>query len=886
MIDRKKTISLVVAGILALAAAGDVTSPRKLFEERLQATQRFTKTFDSLVETSSVRAVEAHLGWLQRDGGPDQAALLESFSPLGNLSRVSDLPLSWNAEENRFEVLEQPLAVASDAVVHFTWSFLRAYGSLDATLRVSRSTLAVGLAAIVAAEVTHPTNWAYLPADLHEPAAIVSLFLVDSPELVDAGRRPAAERSRLVEQALRDTCVRLPVEAREFAVRLTEAPSALSWRPSSGDDGPPRWTELQPRGDACTRQLGRLADRIPNTTLRALVLAILAPELPDPFEEANDAFRQAWSRELRRLLDDLQTELTIRELTGLAPRPQPDAESTLSADPTVLRPLLAATGHFALADSKPQLDELRDELSGLAAGNRDEVVRRMEAVILKALRAHAVTSTILDLAGAEPKLEVPGRLDDSSRAYLTWSHSVRRLPGLQERWESVRVPLVGYKPSDTGMPSDVEERDGEEGGNDAEDTVAPASGSQADSGQRGRGKGEGGEGEGKGKVGKGKGKVGKGEGEKGKGKVGPGKRKKDKKNKVKKGKKSRAKKGKKSRGGKGKDKTSRKGRKTGKGGGGGGGSSRGSTQSGHRAGQSSFAISSVPEGERPDHRGRVAPRDRKNDLHLEENVAPKIPRLTPEPRTDPIALPDDARRELERRAVDILARFRQEAAVLRPPEKRTPWLRHLESQLGGPSPWLTPPALRLDELLAARRLFLDAEGGPFASELGALAIREIVLASWLWEAGARSTAELLLSDLVELAVFAGCEARRGVERLDRSPDLHLLLRLPFLVYGMDAPKTIVLSPPALRVARAWTLEIDTEDVVEGTAVDLEKLHDLWEWKGRRMPFWLPMPRLRRNGQWASDSYTSPGAAVARRLDRWLRRTAGALPRTATDGEEP
>ena len=85
---------------------------------------------------------------------------------------------------------------------------------------------------------------------------------------------------------------------------------------------------------------------------------------------------------------------------------------------------------------------------------------------------------------------------------------------------------------------------------------------------------------------------------------------------------------------------------------------------------------------------------------------------------------------------------------------------------------------------------------------------------------------------------------------------------------------------ALRVVEAWTADNKLEPVVEGTVVDLVKLRDFWALKAGRDPFWLPLPRLRRNGTWSPAGPLAK--AEAERLDSWLERSARLLP----VGDEP
>ena len=61
-------------------------------------------------------------------------------------------------------------------------------------------------------------------------------------------------------------------------------------------------------------------------------------------------------------------------------------------------------------------------------------------------------------------------------------------------------------------------------------------------------------------------------------------------------------------------------------------------------------------------------------------------------------------------------------------------------------------------LTESRKEFLEKQKKQTnAAYLSRVLFLEVAGASWLWEMGARETAKLILVDLIELSIYAGCQ---------------------------------------------------------------------------------------------------------------------------------
>jgi len=247
---------------------------------------------------------------------------------------------------------------------------------------------------------------------------------------------------------------------------------------------------------------------------------------------------------------------------------------------------------------------------------------------------------------------------------------------------------------------------------------------------------------------------------------------------------------------------------------------------------------------------------------------------------DVIHFPDDAKTDLEKFGGDLLVRFEAAAPHLRAPAvAASPLLRYWEEKFGPQHVrWFHSTSdvageLRIwvEELVRKRKQFLKE---PRSSALPPVVLREMVLASWLRAAGAPELANLVLGDLMELVIFAGCEPARQRDRLGSHLGLALLLYGPGFVRG-DKPghPTEPVSPAAQRLVR----EQGGDDLVSNGEVVLGALYRKWRKEayslnliGNWWPWlWEPITAadmaLERKGTAAAATQSAFGAVVSRQV---------------------
>jgi hypothetical protein len=208
------------------------------------------------------------------------------------------------------------------------------------------------------------------------------------------------------------------------------------------------------------------------------------------------------------------------------------------------------------------------------------------------------------------------------------------------------------------------------------------------------------------------------------------------------------------------------------------------------------------------------------------------------PGTDPIRLSPSARAELDARTNELLRIFGTERNGLQLP-RESPLLTYLDSDDWRQTPilseWLSTA---FEDFLKKREVFLHAEGGPYASRLSGILRLELHLAAWLRETHAIATADLLVRDMVELAVYAGTEPGPSADRLWKL-DLPLVLAFPSLVRGEPMPNTgarMRLGAPAREAIVNWLPEA-AEKPTDGEEVRLDDLYAYWtEGQYGRPPF--------------------------------------------------
>ena len=458
--QRLGRIRIVVAlAMMGIPAWGqDADTPRSILLRRVGPVESFNKTEDAGVSPTLARRVSLELpSTYMVEGEPVQAVDLDHWSDIG-LGDV-EMPLRWDPAVMQFRVFPLQLVnETSDVQVWFTWNFLKAYAKLAADLRKSGSTLAVGVAAIVAADAVYPENWACLPAEVRDAAAIVTLLRLHAPvtrtEFHDACvRENLAERRRMVRAAV-DAMSRTKdrvAAAGPVLANLDWLDSAPLTRGAGG--GPVSVDDFLPQdSEALERVLERVHKEVANLTIRAWIVAAALPRLyglPGSGPKEKDETARNWEKHFTRLLDAVQEELKIRdlEMNHLHPRgavivPQfqagPDRELRLRSDPAVLAPLIVIAVQLARVPLR-------------AASQRDD-----PNSFLAALRAQKTTSQVLALAGVVPSHEVRGGTGAGTApriTSLTWS-GLERLslshPKDVAYKESVHVDLIDDRPTGQG----------------------------------------------------------------------------------------------------------------------------------------------------------------------------------------------------------------------------------------------------------------------------------------------------------------------------------------------------------------------------------------------------------------------------------------------------
>ncbi|HKM53145.1 MAG TPA: hypothetical protein VJY33_07005, partial [Isosphaeraceae bacterium] len=230
---------------------------------------------------------------------------------------------------------------------------------------------------------------------------------------------------------------------------------------------------------------------------------------------------------------------------------------------------------------------------------------------------------------------------------------------------------------------------------------------------------------------------------------------------------------------------------------------------------------------------------------------------------DAIHFPDDAKMDLEKFGGDLVASFEAAAPHLRAPAVATsPLLRYWEEKFGGQhvrwfhstSDVASELRIWVEELVRKRKQFLREPRSP---ALPPILLQEMVLASWLQAAGAPELANLVLGDLMELVIFAGCEPARERDRLGSHLGLALVLYGPGFVRGEKPGRpTEPVSPAAQRLVREW----GGDDLLSNGEVVLGALYRKWRKQAESIGTWWP--RLWEPFTAADMALDRKGAAAA------------------------
>ena len=130
----------------------------------------------------------------------------------------------------------------------------------------------------------------------------------------------------------------------------------------------------------------------------------------------------------------------------------------------------------------------------------------------------------------------------------------------------------------------------------------------------------------------------------------------------------------------------------------------------------------------------------------------------------------------------------------------------------------------LEEVVRQRKHFLTEQTN--TAYLSRVCVLEVLTASWLREMGASQTADLVLNDLIELTVSAGCEPiadkDRQKSRLGSSLELPVLLGVPGFVRGTRRMRPQDVKADALSEhARRWIVDWVQQHQRDAGIVDQE-----------------------------------------------------------------
>jgi hypothetical protein len=201
-----------------------------------------------------------------------------------------------------------------------------------------------------------------------------------------------------------------------------------------------------------------------------------------------------------------------------------------------------------------------------------------------------------------------------------------------------------------------------------------------------------------------------------------------------------------------------------------------------------------------------------------------VPRIFAPDEDDPIKITENAKKTLLNRGNDILLRYEEEKPRIAqggPDQGRMALLRKLLPGFSlpeNPEERCMTIEKYVRTLIENREFFIN--DNLYSCRLPPLLFQEIVTAVLLQEYGATNTAQAICQDMIELAVFAGCEIDKEKQRIRLSPDygLPLILRVPYWIKGESGDQILdvakfPLGRDALRRISEWSKDINRMDVV-------------------------------------------------------------------------
>jgi hypothetical protein len=424
-------------------------TPATVFKELLAGMEPQTRTFEDLPPNRP--EIAADLPHFLGSEIPTEVVVMDDWA---EYPASAQMPLVWDRRLGKYRVSQKSLGEASEAVVRFSWYYLRALAALDPALRASDSVLARGLAAIVAAEAVYRRNWAILPAEVEDAAAIVNLLLLYEPGLLPACYGAGGqERAALVRRAVDRMCqVPNPSAATNRAEVMKSVHVDVAWLTAPGSPVPLA-EFLPPHQAALEAVVNKVKQTVHNLPLRWRIVAASCPSrfaLPYVTSDANEAAKRAgnWRAEFEAVERDIRQEMAQRgKIDLLAPAYRSDQPVLVAMPPSVLRPLMEMAGQLAYTD----LQQGREQAAvALAQGNRQG-----QTNFDRVFRVNADIKRVIDLAGASPRIDL-GASSATNRDYgrLVWERMARVAgsPGRAPRMEELEIRLTDVGPIGKGKP--------------------------------------------------------------------------------------------------------------------------------------------------------------------------------------------------------------------------------------------------------------------------------------------------------------------------------------------------------------------------------------------------------------------------------------------------
>ncbi len=349
---------------------------------------------------------------------------------------TGDMPLIWNTSRGLYEVSEKAWREAPSAIQRFTWYYLRAYSHLPASLRKTHSFSAVGPAALIAADVVYPENFAVLPDDVVVPATGIGILNASSPGLVE-GIVAGKSAKDLVTAALARLCAVGENASTPGDFATADMLSSGPWeRAVQGD--PLKLENIMPSHPLTLSTLQGRVLSIPHLTVRLMAQAAVAQARFTPLPIGGEQ-KAGWEALAAETTTALKADNSARKTDTLAPSWTPGGK-LLASVPQSLRP----AGVILLANASHEVFVEWDTKGATAAETK--------------LKAHPAFLEFCAITGQEPVLQMASKPELRGQTVflgkMTFRNLVRVEPagGRSPLLESVVVDLIAIPPTGDGEP--------------------------------------------------------------------------------------------------------------------------------------------------------------------------------------------------------------------------------------------------------------------------------------------------------------------------------------------------------------------------------------------------------------------------------------------------